>query len=95
LSARYRPVGTRFHAVSGTLEYFLTERYCLYNLDRQGGPYRLDIHHPPWPLQSADAELSHNTMADAAGLVMASEKPVLLHFSKRQDMVAWRPTPLA
>jgi uncharacterized protein YqjF (DUF2071 family) len=95
LSAHYRPVGTRFHAVRGTLEYFLTERYCLYNLDHQGGPYRLEIHHPPWPLQSADAEFSHNTMADAAGLVLAAEKPLLLHFSKRQDMVAWPPTALA
>ena len=28
----------------------LVERYCLYHLDRRGEPYRLDIHHPPWPL---------------------------------------------
>ena len=66
LAASYRPVGAPFEAVSGSLEYFLTERYCLYNLDRRAVPYRLEIHHPPWPLQPADAEFTRNTMADAA-----------------------------
>jgi uncharacterized protein YqjF (DUF2071 family) len=91
LSATYRPVGTPFQAVYGSLEYFLTERYCLYNLDHRGAAYRLEIHHPPWPLQAADAEFASNTMADAAGLPLPAVKP-LLHFSKRQDMVAWPPT---
>src|SRR5215468_11352605 len=30
LEARYRPAGERFEARRGTLEHFLTERYCLY-----------------------------------------------------------------
>ncbi len=93
LAATYRPVGTRFQAVNGSLEYFLTERYCLYNLDHRGAAYRLEIHHPPWPLQAADAEFAYNTMAAAAGLPLPDMKP-LLHFSKRQDMVAWPPTSL-
>jgi uncharacterized protein len=93
LSATYRPVGARFQAVHGSLEYFLTERYCLYNLNHQGAPYRLEIHHPPWPLQAADAEFAYNRMADAAGLPLPDMKP-LLHFSQRQDMVAWAPTSL-
>jgi uncharacterized protein YqjF (DUF2071 family) len=91
LSASYRPVGARFEAVSGSLEYFLTERYCLYNLNHRGRPYRLDIHHPPWPLRHADAEFTRNTMADAAGVPLPDTKP-LLHFSRRQDMVAWAPS---
>jgi len=90
-SAIYQPTGPSFQAVGGTLEYFLTERYCLYNLDRRGAPYRLEIHHPPWPLQAADAELTRNTMAEAAGFSTADTTPVL-HFSKRQDMVAWPPS---
>lgn len=94
LSASYRPVGAPFEAVNGSLEYFLTERYCLYNLDRRAVPYRLEIHHPPWPLQPADAEFTRNTMADAARLSLPDMKP-LLHFSKRQDMVAWPPTALS
>jgi uncharacterized protein len=92
-SARYRPIGAPFQAITGTLEYFLTERYCLYNLDHRSAPYRLQIHHPPWPLQPAEAELTLNTMADAAGVSLPDMMP-LLHFSKRQDMVAWAPSSL-
>jgi uncharacterized protein YqjF (DUF2071 family) len=87
---RYRPIGPVQHAEPGTLEYFLTERYCLYNVDDKFEAYRLDIHHPPWPLQAAEATITLNTMADAAGIRLPSMAP-LLHFSKRQDMVAWAP----
>jgi uncharacterized protein len=87
---RYRPAGSVVSPKPGTLEHFLTERYCLYAVDHGNRPYRLEIHHPPWPLQSADAEISTNTMAEAAGLRLPSMAPVL-HFSKRQDMVAWPP----
>jgi uncharacterized protein YqjF (DUF2071 family) len=93
LSATYRSVGAPFQAVSGSLEHFLTERYCLYNLDHSGLPYRLEIHHPPWPLQPAEAEFACNTMADAAGVSLPSTPPIL-HFAQRQDMVAWLPTTL-
>jgi uncharacterized protein YqjF (DUF2071 family) len=92
-TANYRPAAPSFEAVSGSLEYFLTERYCLYNLDRRGAPYRLEIHHPPWALQPAVAEFARNTMADAAGLFLPHISP-LLHFSRRQDMVAWAPSAL-
>ena len=92
--ADYSPTGACFAAQPGTLEYFLTERYCLYNVDHQGRPYRLEIHHPPWELQSADAVIRQNTMADAAGISLPATRP-LLHFAKRQDMVAWPPTILA
>jgi uncharacterized protein YqjF (DUF2071 family) len=89
-SASYRPVGPSVSAPAATLEHFLTERYCLYHLDRRGRPYRLDIHHPPWSLQPAEAELRRNSMAAASGL-MLPDTPPLLHFSRRQDVVAWAP----
>lgn len=73
----------------GTLEHFLTERYCLFTMDRRGRTCRVDIHHPPWPLQGAEAEIRENTMAAAAGVTLPADTP-LLHFSRRQDMVAWR-----
>ena len=46
LSTTYRAVGPRFQAIRGSLEYFLTERYCLYNLDRRANPFvsRFTIH---------------------------------------------------
>jgi uncharacterized protein YqjF (DUF2071 family) len=88
LAGRYRPTGAAQHALPGTLEYFLTERYCLYTVDGSFRPYRLEVHHAPWPLQPAACELSVNTMADAAGIRLPSMAP-LLYFSKRQDMVAF------
>ena len=88
LRAKYRPVGTEFSPERGSLEYFLTERYCLYNIDHRGAPYRLDIHHPPWRLARAEAYLAENTMAEASGISLPHTTP-LLHFAKRQDMVAW------
>ena len=90
LSARYRPAGESFHPEPGSLDYFLTERYCLYNLNRRGRPYRLEIHHPRWSLQRAEAEIERNTMARAAGFELPNVAP-LLHFATRQDAVAWRP----
>jgi uncharacterized protein len=88
LVARYRPIGDAQPPVAGTLEYFLTERYCLFTVDRSLRACRVDIHHPPWPLQRAEAQISLNTMADAAGIHLPATAP-LLHFAKRQDMVGW------
>jgi uncharacterized protein YqjF (DUF2071 family) len=88
LAGRYRPTGAAHHPAAGTLEHFLTERYCLFTVDRGFRAHRLDIHHPPWPLQPAEAELTVNTMAGAAGIRLPDIAP-LLHFSRRQDMVGW------
>ena len=82
---RYAPTGDMFEAEPGTLEYFLAERYCLYTVD-EGRLLRGEIHHPPWPLQTAEAEIAVNTMAPP-GIPLAGE-PVL-HFAARQDVVIW------
>jgi uncharacterized protein YqjF (DUF2071 family) len=84
---RYRPVGAPSPAAPGSLEHFLTERYCLYALDDDETLHRAEIHHPPWSLQAAEAEIALNTMAPRA-LGLADEPP-LLHFSARQDVVIW------
>jgi uncharacterized protein YqjF (DUF2071 family) len=83
-SGRYRGQGDFFHAEPGTLEHFLAERYCLYTADG-GRVYRADIHHPPWPLQGAEATIDLNTMAP---LALPADEPHLL-FSARQDVVIW------
>jgi uncharacterized protein len=46
LQAHYRPYGEVFVAEPGSLEYFLTERYCLYTLDDRLLVHRAEIHHP-------------------------------------------------
>jgi len=91
LRARYRAVGEIFHAQPGSIEHFLAERYCLYTADEKGRIIRCEIHHPPWALQLAEAELQENTMAAAAGITIADLKPELLHFSRHQEVVVWAP----
>ena len=88
-AASYEPAGPVFTAVRGSLEFFLTERYCLYHVDPFGRPSRLQIHHAPWPLQPARAEIAENTMTDGLGIRL--DGAPLLHFAKRQDVVAWWP----
>jgi uncharacterized protein YqjF (DUF2071 family) len=90
LTASYRPIGPVFHPVEGTLEHFLTERYCLYTTDKDAHPLRVDVHHPRWPLQAAEATLERNTMADAVGIRLSARTP-LVHFARRQDVVTWMP----
>ena len=104
LRMRYGPTGEIFHAEPGTLEHFLTERYCLYAADAKGRVSRGEIQHAPWPLQSAQAEFRENTMIEAA-IKSGATVPLLtndprqptaplLHFARRQDVVVWRPHPI-
>jgi uncharacterized protein len=87
-AGRYRPTGPRKPPAPGSLEHWLTERYCLYALDEHGDVLRADIHHPPWPLQTAEATFERDTMAAPYGLEL-SEPPALLHFAARQDVLIW------
>jgi uncharacterized protein YqjF (DUF2071 family) len=89
LECRYRPVGDVFSLQAGTLEHFLTERYCLYATNARGPIIRAEIHHPPWPLQPAEAEFTRNSITQSMGIALAS--PPLLHFARRQDVVVWPP----
>jgi uncharacterized protein len=87
--AIYAPQSDSYRAQRGTLEYFLTERYCLYAQRHDGTILRSEIHHAPWELQKARASVSVNTMAQGLGLRLEGEP--LLYFSKFQDVVVWRP----
>jgi uncharacterized protein YqjF (DUF2071 family) len=86
----YAPEGSLFEPQPGTLEYFLTERYCLYTQDSAANSYRVEIQHRPWQLQAAGARIRINTMADAANVRLPSIAP-LFHFARRQDVFTWRP----
>lgn len=87
--ARYRHMGTPSAPEPGTLEHFLTERYCLYNVEK-GKVYRAEIAHMPWPLQSAEADVERNTMSQVAGISLPQDKPVL-HFARELDVLCWTP----
>jgi uncharacterized protein YqjF (DUF2071 family) len=89
---RYRPVGERFDSRSGTLENFLTERYCLYSAGVNGERRvrRGDIQHIVWPLQRAEAEVEELEMTAQIGVELPKTEPIL-HYARRLDVVAWPP----
>ncbi len=89
-AARYGPSGEPFESLPGTLENFLTERYCLYAADRRGNVSRGEIHHQLWPLQPAEAEVETLAMTEQIGVELPRTDP-LLHFSERLDALAWPP----
>ncbi|HYG65327.1 MAG TPA: DUF2071 domain-containing protein, partial [Thermoanaerobaculia bacterium] len=72
----------------GTLEHFLTERYCLYARKRDGSILRSEVHHGPWPLQGAAADIEVNEVAGPQGIEIQGP-PALLHFSRRIDVAVW------
>ena len=87
---RYRPTGPVAIAPRGSLEYFLTERYCFFTLAGDGSALRGDVHHVPWPLQPAEAEIEIDTMLEPIALSRPNVPP-LLHFVARLDVRTWRP----
>jgi uncharacterized protein YqjF (DUF2071 family) len=91
--ASYTPSSAIYHTSPDTLEHWLTERYCLYAIDRRGHVGYGDIHHAPWPLQDATADLRSNTMLMPLHIELPGTQPVL-HFARRHDVVAWSVVPL-
>jgi uncharacterized protein YqjF (DUF2071 family) len=87
--ARYQPTSEPFLAEKGTLEYFLTARYCAYTTDTRGAAARTEIHHPPWQLQHAECEIETNTMTEPIGLKLRGAPHLL--FAKKMEMVNWLP----
>lgn len=86
-AARYRPTGPAQFARAGSLEDWLTARYCLYTT-RGGRLLRGEVHHAPWPLQPAEADISRNTMTVPAGVQLPATTP-LLYYSERLEVVVW------
>jgi uncharacterized protein len=86
--AKYCPTGAVYRPAPGTLESWLTERYCLYAADCHGRLYRGEIDHEQWPLQHADAVVQVNTLGDRLGIEMKGQ-PQTLHFAKALDVHAW------
>lgn len=87
---RYRPTGPVALAEPGTLEHWLTERYCLYALKKDGRFFRGEIHHDPWPLQPAEFEVETDTMTP----IPRPQTPALLaHFARDLSVRVWSPEP--
>ena len=71
-----------------SLEFFLTERYCLYAFHRDR-LFRSRIFHRPWPLQSATLESSQSTMITSLGIQQPAGQP-LLHYAESIEVDIWR-----
>jgi uncharacterized protein YqjF (DUF2071 family) len=59
-----------------SLEFFLTERYCLYS-ENKSEIFRARIHHPTWPLQNATVSLLNSTMIESLGVPTPEGDPHL------------------
>jgi uncharacterized protein len=84
---RYRPTSDMRLREKGSLEHWLTERYFLYTV-HAGNVFRAQIHHQPWPLQEAEAEVETNSVAEAAGILLPRTAP-LFHFARKQEVLIW------
>lgn len=71
----------------GSLEFFLTERYCLYAAHRDE-IYRARIHHHPWPLQKAELTSIESSMIESQNLSTPQGEP-LLHYAEQLSVDIW------
>lgn len=78
-----RPSGS----ASDSLEFFLTERYCL-DTEHDGQTHRARIHHSPWPLQKAELVSLNSSMIESHGLPTAEGDP-LLHYCEEISVDIW------
>jgi hypothetical protein len=91
--AVYLPTGPARPPEPGTLAHWLTERYCLYAVTRSGRLRRAEIHHLPWPLQPAEADIRVNTLTSGLGFALPGTAP-LVHYARRLDVHVWAPQTL-
>jgi uncharacterized protein YqjF (DUF2071 family) len=84
----YGPTSSAYESKRGGIEHFLTERYCLYAERPDGALLRAQVHHVPWPLQRAEADIEECSVAEPQGIELGGP-PVLLHFARRIDVVVW------
>jgi len=85
--ASYRPTGPVMSSLPGSLDAFLTERYCLL-LTHEGRLHRGDVHHVRWPLQQCEAKIEINTMGQKYGFDFESAEPIV-HYAHHIDTVEW------
>jgi len=71
----------------GSLEFFLTERYCLYS-EYDGNLYRARINHAPWPLQKAELVSLNSSMIESHGLP-TPKGDLLLHYCEELSVEIW------
>jgi len=82
--------GEVYYSQAGTLEHWLTERYCFYADHPSGRIARCDVAHGPWPLKKAIANIQENSLVQAFGIDKHQE-PALVHGTPGVRVLGWRP----
>lgn len=92
-AANYGATGSPFLAEPGTFEHWATERYCLYALSHRG-LVRVDVHHPPWPLQPGRVLIKQSTLLETAGFEVPLTDPIV-HVSSGVEVISYPVQPAA
>jgi uncharacterized protein YqjF (DUF2071 family) len=70
-----------------SLQFFLTERYCLFS-EHKGNLYQSRIHHPAWQLHTATLNERRSTMIEALGIPEPIDPPIL-HYAEELSVDIW------
>jgi uncharacterized protein len=87
-AASFKPLGQAYRAEAGSLDHWLVERYCLFVEGPRGRLLRTIVEHPPWEVQSVQAQVTGNTMGDSFGMDLTIA-PALAHFSVGVHAFIW------
>lgn len=85
--AHYKPESSPFNSQPGSLDEWLTERYCLW-VTKSKKVYRGDIHHTKWQLHKASVSIRENTMASFLPDRYLMGEPIL-HYSPQKHAYFW------
>lgn len=91
--AGYGPTGPPLRSEPGSLDHWLTERYCLYAVAPSGSLHKTEIHHEPWPLQEASATVLRNDMLEVHGIRVTGQA-THVRFARRLEVVVWSLEPV-
>ncbi|MBS4188956.1 DUF2071 domain-containing protein [Bacillus sp. FJAT-49705] len=84
----FSPLPEVYFPKEGTLDHWLTERYCLFSTNNKGRIFCGEIHHRPWPLQKANSEIYKNNLFSPFKIDLSGVQPIS-HFSKGVDSLIW------
>lgn len=87
--AQWRRGETLPESQPGSLDFFLTERYCLY-ASRGSRILRSRIHHATWPLCRATLTSCSSTMVESHGLPSPDGDPIVHAQAAPIDVGIWR-----
>ncbi len=93
LTGRYGPTGAPTPALRGSLASFLVDRFVLLKPQPGGLVHQTELHHPPWALQPAGAELRvRGILPPYVGL---PDVPSLVHYCAEIELMGWPETALS